>query len=479
MHKPVRQVWSWVIREGSHGGGQETGLNSYRVPPRNRPTMTSSKEHLWKTLEDLTSDQFKQFKWLLKEDFPASRLEKADRQDTVDLLVQKYGCEEALRTSTLVLGKIYRNDLAQQLLKTNLKQTDKLENGPRIGNGVGSNGESAKQKARLDEMRTEISQKIKEREEKICEIQRSAELSRKSAERQTEESVLAFAGLVQLVEKSLSHLTEVIEYEQKATQKQAEEIIKDLQQEISELSRKEAELEHLLLTEDDEKFLQDVKTSNLTKISITKPSYSESVKTSVDKLKEALSEEMKKFYKKAKLIWMQQFAVEVTLDPLTAHPQLVISQDGKQVHCRATQPNFPDRPEDISVLGKDSLSSGSSYFEVEVGQKSSWDLGVIYRSIGRQGPTATGPGADLWKFSLRDGDGDNAAGVDLFQKAPVNKVGVYVNYEKGLVLFCDVDSGEMIRGFSKCSFKESLYPFFSFGGNNGHPNSDPLVISSP
>lgn len=85
--------------------------------------MTSPKEDLWSTLEDLTDDQFKRFKWFLKESdaknsFPAisaAQLEKADRQDAVDLMVQKYGCQGALLKSITILEKISRNDLAQHL----------------------------------------------------------------------------------------------------------------------------------------------------------------------------------------------------------------------------------------------------------------------------------------------------------------------------------------------------------------------------
>uniref|UniRef100_A0A3B3USZ0 Pyrin domain-containing protein n=1 Tax=Poecilia latipinna TaxID=48699 RepID=A0A3B3USZ0_9TELE len=86
--------------------------------------MATTKEDLWKTLENLTGDQFKHFKWLLQNDgndlpaIPAYRLEKADRPDTVDLMVQKHGEAEAVRRSVELLEKIGRNDLAQSLSNT-------------------------------------------------------------------------------------------------------------------------------------------------------------------------------------------------------------------------------------------------------------------------------------------------------------------------------------------------------------------------
>ena len=96
--------------------------------------MTTLKEDLWKTLEDLTDAQFKQFKWFLKENdmpegfsaIPVAPLESADRQDTVDLMVQKYNCLGALEITIRVWKKSSRNDLVQNLSSTNSSMNGKL-----------------------------------------------------------------------------------------------------------------------------------------------------------------------------------------------------------------------------------------------------------------------------------------------------------------------------------------------------------------
>ncbi|XP_049416992.1 NACHT, LRR and PYD domains-containing protein 12-like isoform X1 [Epinephelus fuscoguttatus] len=95
-----------------------------------RVTMTSLKEKLWITLEDLREEEFKQLKWLLQQEdimhtviqhvkvrpaIPVTRLEKADRQDTVVQMVQSYGTYGALEVTRKVLMKINRNDLVQRL----------------------------------------------------------------------------------------------------------------------------------------------------------------------------------------------------------------------------------------------------------------------------------------------------------------------------------------------------------------------------
>ncbi|XP_007541159.1 E3 ubiquitin-protein ligase TRIM21-like [Poecilia formosa] len=445
--------------------------------------MATTKEDLWKTLENLTGDQFKHFKWLLQNDgndlpaIPAYRLEKADRPDTVDLMVQKHGEAEAVRRSVELLKKIGRNDLAQSLSNTRPVQRGEFENGL---TAVPSQCESERQKSKMREMKFKIRLKIKEREMKICEIQRSAELSRKSAEQQTAESQQTFRVLIQSVEESLSCLTKAVEEKQKTFQKQAERLIRELVEEISELTKSEAELDHLLLTEANLQFLQDVKTSDLTEFSVHQPSYGKTVMASVDKLKEMLDGEMKRFLSKAKLIRMQQFAVDVTLDPDTAHPNLVLSPDRKQVHCGGVKQNLPNNSKRFdtaaNVLGMQSFSSGRVYFEAEVRGKIAWDVGVVYGSIDRKGSISSSPGSGHWAVGLRSGGTIKAAGLSLDVKPPLNKVGVFVDYKEGSIIFYNVDSAELIHQYSDCSFTEKLYPFFSPGVYQGGLNSTPLVI---
>lgn len=89
--------------------------------------MAKLNESLWNTLENLTKEELKKFQWFLKQDgimegfsgIPEARLEKADRQDTVDRMVQKYGGPNALLVTIKILEKISRNDLVQRLSLTN------------------------------------------------------------------------------------------------------------------------------------------------------------------------------------------------------------------------------------------------------------------------------------------------------------------------------------------------------------------------
>uniref|UniRef100_A0A667WJY4 Pyrin domain-containing protein n=1 Tax=Myripristis murdjan TaxID=586833 RepID=A0A667WJY4_9TELE len=83
--------------------------------------MATPKELLLRVLEDLGNEELKEFQWFLQQsdilkDFraiPKSRLEKADRQDTLDVMVQTYE-NDAVKVTQMVLSKMNRNDLSLQ-----------------------------------------------------------------------------------------------------------------------------------------------------------------------------------------------------------------------------------------------------------------------------------------------------------------------------------------------------------------------------
>uniref|UniRef100_A0A3B3X3S6 Pyrin domain-containing protein n=1 Tax=Poecilia mexicana TaxID=48701 RepID=A0A3B3X3S6_9TELE len=80
-------------------------------------------EDLLNTLDDLGNEDFTRFKWFLQqpeclEGLPVirkGRLQAANREDTVDLLVQTYTLPGALGVTREVLEKIHRNDLLHNL----------------------------------------------------------------------------------------------------------------------------------------------------------------------------------------------------------------------------------------------------------------------------------------------------------------------------------------------------------------------------
>ncbi|XP_035856463.1 E3 ubiquitin-protein ligase TRIM21-like isoform X2 [Sander lucioperca] len=347
-------------------------------------------------------------------------------------------------------------------------------------------------KAELGKTEAEIQQMIQKRRLKIQEIKHSVDLSEEDADREIAEGVQVFTSLKESVERGLNELINTIKEKQKTTEKQAEAFIKELEQEISELMKRSTEVEQVLRSEDHLHLLQSVQSLNIqqppptkdwTEVSLRPSSYEGTVVKAVVQLEETLVKQMKKLLE-AELKRVQQYAVDVTLDPDTAHPELILSDDGKQVNLGDVRKNLPDNPERFSkcvfVLGKQSFSSGRYYFEVQVKGKTEWTLGVARESINRKGRITLNPQKGYWTILLRNGNEYKAAAgprVLLSLKSPPQKVGVFVDYEEGLVSFYDVDAAALIYSFTGCSFTEKLFPFFCPYLNDDGENSAPLIIS--
>lgn len=145
----------------------------------------------------------------------------------------------------------------------------------------------------------------------------------------------------------------------------------------------------------------------------------------------------------------------------------------------------PDAPERYdmfaSVLGLNGLTSGKSYWEVEVSNKTGWDVGVARRDANRKGKLSLSPDEGYWIIVHYEEDkyaALTAPPVSLSLTAKPQKVGVFVDYEEGLVSFYDVTAQSHIHSFTKCSFSDEILPYFSPHLKQNGKNSDPLIISA-
>ncbi|XP_070778610.1 E3 ubiquitin-protein ligase TRIM21-like [Enoplosus armatus] len=347
-------------------------------------------------------------------------------------------------------------------------------------------------KAELGKTEAEIQQMIQKRRLKVQEIEHLVDLSKEGADREIAEGVQVFTSLKESVERGQAELIDTIKEKQKTTEQQAEAFIKELEQEISELMKRRTEVEQLSHSEDHLHLLQSIQSLNIhhppptkdwTEVSVPPPSYEGTVVRAVSQLEETLSKEMKKLLE-AELKRVQQYAEDVTLDPDTAHPELILSDEDKRVKHGDVTKTLPNNPERFShcacVLGKQSFSSGRFYYEVQVTGKTKWTLGVARESINRKGLITLRPEDGFWSIWLRNGNKYKALDgppVRLSLKSRPQKVGVFVDYEDGLVSFYDVDAAALIYSFTGCSFTEKLFPYFSPWLNDGGKNSAPLIIS--
>ncbi|KAM9347478.1 E3 ubiquitin-protein ligase TRIM21-like [Symphorus nematophorus] len=346
-------------------------------------------------------------------------------------------------------------------------------------------------KAELGKTEAEVQQMIQKRRLKIEEIKHSVKLSKDGADREIADGVQVFTALKESVERRQAELMDTIKEKQRKTEKQAEGFIKELEQEISELKKRSTELQQLSRSEDHLHLLQNFlslnaapPTKDWTQVSVRPPSYEGTVVRAVKQLEETFSEQMEKLLTEVELKRVQQYEVDVTLDPHTANPELILSADKKQVYDSGVKKNLPDNPERFDfchcVLGKQSFSSGRFYYEVQVKGKTEWDLGVARESINRKGKITASPQNGYWRIILRNKKKYTACAVppvSLCVKSRPEKVGVFVDYEEGLVSFYDVGAAALIFSFTGCCFTEKLYPLFSPCLNDGGKNSAPLIVS--
>ncbi|XP_055737591.1 E3 ubiquitin-protein ligase TRIM21-like [Salvelinus fontinalis] len=352
--------------------------------------------------------------------------------------------------------------------------------------------ECGQRKAKLGKTEAEVQQMIQERLQKVQEIKHSVKFSKRAAEREIADSMEVFTALVRCVERSQAEFIEVVEEKLKAAEWQAEFLIEELEQEITKLQRRCSDLEQLLHTKDHLHLLQSSPplcklppTRNWSQKSVHSQLCLRNVRRVVYQLEDTLHNEMEKL-PDIKLKRMQQCAVDVTLDPDTAHPFLILGKKKrKQVRCgeenQGNPTNYPKRfKNSFSVLGKEGFSSGRFYYEVQVTGKTWWWLGVASESIDRK-ESLNLSSDGLWTVWLNGENGygaNNYYPVRLSLREKPQKVGVFVDYEKGQVSFYDVKAKSHIYSFDGCNFTEKLYPYFNPYLSCSGENSAPLVISS-
>ncbi|XP_030400012.1 E3 ubiquitin-protein ligase TRIM39-like, partial [Gopherus evgoodei] len=174
--------------------------------------------------------------------------------------------------------------------------------------------------------------------------------------------------------------------------------------------------------------------------------------------------------------------VDVTLDPNTAHPRLILSEDWKRVTCRDKRQDLPDNPERfdycVSVLGAEGFAGGRHYWEVEVGDKTEWELGVCRESVSRKGKVTLTTKQGYWAVILRNGDKysvSTSPWIPLPVSVRPSWVGIFLDYEVGKVSFYNITDRFHLFTFTG-TFSWTLHPYFCPGLNAGATNTAPLII---
>uniref|UniRef100_A0A8C2DLV9 Uncharacterized protein n=1 Tax=Cyprinus carpio TaxID=7962 RepID=A0A8C2DLV9_CYPCA len=166
--------------------------------------------------------------------------------------------------------------------------------------------------------------------------------------------------------------------------------------------------------------------------------------------------------------------LDLTFNPATAHPSLLLSSDLKTVkQCAGVKSNTAgDQSERFStatqVMCTQSFSTGVHMWAVEVGPGCMWSLGLCYKSIPRKGDhSRLGHNTSSWRLQWKNKKltacydlANVSVGEGLVM--PPKRVEVTLDYEGGTIAFHSSGQGgrrQHLHTFSAV-FKDIVYPAF-------------------
>ncbi|XP_071880801.1 butyrophilin subfamily 1 member A1-like [Anas platyrhynchos] len=179
--------------------------------------------------------------------------------------------------------------------------------------------------------------------------------------------------------------------------------------------------------------------------------------------------------KAAELAWrkflLPHNTVKVTLDPDTAHPQLVLSEDHRRVRFQSEQQQLPyslDRFDSwCCVLGREEFEEGRHCWLVEVEGKmdtySWWGVGVAWASVTRTGFYKMTPEEGIWAVRYQQGQLKSLTlpRTPLSLSSIPMRIWVCLDCTQQQVSFINADNGVEIFKFPAANFDtKPIRPWF-------------------
>jgi len=147
----------------------------------------------------------------------------------------------------------------------------------------------------------------------------------------------------------------------------------------------------------------------------------------------------------------------VILDPNTANPHLILSDDLTSVRLRGSIQTLPDNPERFDwyscVLGSEGFNSGTHCWDVDVKESLCWTLGVTSASAQRKGAVFFKTEKSVWRVSY----GYIGSGFLIEQK--LDRVRVNLDCDGGTVSFSDPVTNTHLHTLTT-TFTHTIFPFF-------------------
>uniref|UniRef100_A0A8C6NHB2 Uncharacterized protein n=1 Tax=Nothobranchius furzeri TaxID=105023 RepID=A0A8C6NHB2_NOTFU len=273
--------------------------------------------------------------------------------------------------------------------------------------------------------------------------------------------VLIFAQLIRLMQERSSDVKQQVRSQQETEVRRVKELQEKLEQEITELTRKDAELEQLSHTEDHKQFLHNY------------PSVS-ALRTNVSLRGTAVGGLLPEPEPKTRADFLE-YSREITLDPNSAHRRLLLSDGNRKATLMEEDQINSDHPDRFSyydqVLSRESLT-GRCYWEVEIRAGEEVRIVVSYQNIRRAGHS------DECRFGFND----KSWALDCFThdlhsfwhnklETPILgvltfKIGVYLDHGAGILCFYSISETMTLLHRVQTTFTQPLHAgvrFYGFG----------------
>ncbi|XP_042249242.1 tripartite motif-containing protein 16-like [Thunnus maccoyii] len=353
---------------------------------------------------------------------------------------------------------------------------------------VSAAAERTERQRELEVSRQNIQQRIQDREKDVKLLQQEVKAVSRSVDKAVEDSEKIFTELIRLIQKRSSDVKQQIRSQQETEVSRVKELQEKLEQEITELKRKDAELKQLSHTEDHIQFLHNY--PSLSQLSASTDSSSinvrplrhfEDVTAAVSELRDQLQDILREKWTNISLTVTEvdvllpqpepktragflKYKQEITLDPNTAYKCLLLSEGNRKATFMRQKQSYSCHPDRFTVwsqvLSKESLT-GRCYWEVEwrgVGVR----VAVAYKNISRSGDS------DECGFGFNDKSWMLNCHTDSYTfwfnniSTPVSgpgssRVGVYLDHRAGILSFYSVSETMTLLHRVQTTFTQPLY----------------------
>ncbi|KAM7018178.1 tripartite motif-containing protein 16-like [Tautogolabrus adspersus] len=340
-------------------------------------------------------------------------------------------------------------------------------------NTVSAAVERTKKQRELEVSRQNIQQRIQDREKDVKLLPKQVEAINGSADKAVEGIEKIFAELIRLMEKRRSDLKQQVRSQQPTEVSRVKELQEKLEQEITELKRRDAELEKLSHTQDHNQFLHDYpslsplcESTHSSSINMRPLRYFEDVTAAVSEVRDKLEDVLREPKTRADFL---QCSCDITLDPNTASTELLLS-DGNRKVTRTGHQSYSSHPDRFNgwcqVLSPESLT-GRCYWEVEWGG-SGVCVAVAYKNISRTGggkKCRFGANGKSWALACDNNSYTFRYNNDytLVSGPQSSRVGVYLDHRAGILSFYSISETMTLIHRVQTTFTQPLHAGFCFG----------------